>query len=84
MVAVAPLLVTWFGNGALPKVLVCALIALFPMLVSTIAGVRGVPREYLEVAQVFGAPRWERIARVEWPLAAPVLLAGSSLAWHSR
>ena len=79
VVAVAPLLVTWFGNGALPKVLVCALIALFPMLVSTITGVRGVPREYLEVAQVFGAPRWEQIARVEWPLAAPVLLGGIKL-----
>jgi len=78
-VAVAPLLLLWLGNGALPKVLVCAVIVLFPLLVSTVTGIRGVPREYIEVAQVFGAPRWEQIARVELPLAAPVLLGGIKL-----
>lgn len=79
-VAVAPLLLLWLGNGIVPKVAVCAVIVVFPLLVNTIVGVRGVPREYLEVAKVFGAPRWEQIARVELPLAAPVLLGGVKLA----
>lgn len=78
-VAVAPLLVLWLDNGLTPKVAVCAIIVFFPLLVTTIAGVRGVPREYHEVAAVFGAPWWEKVARVELPLAAPVLLSGAKL-----
>jgi NitT/TauT family transport system permease protein len=48
----------------------------FTLLVTTISGIRAVPREYIEVARVFGAPWWERVFRVELPLAAPALLAG--------
>ena len=78
-VAVAPLLVLWLDTGILPKVAVSAVIVVFPLLVNTITGIRGVPREYIEVARVFGAPLWEQIARVELPLAAPVLLGGVKL-----
>jgi NitT/TauT family transport system permease protein len=78
-VAVAPLLVTSLGNGIQLKVVVCAVIVVFPLLVNAVTAFRGVPREYLEVARVFGVPRWETIARVEVPLAAPVLLAGIKL-----
>jgi NitT/TauT family transport system permease protein len=79
-VAVAPLLVTSIGNGVELKVVVCAIIVVFPLLVNAVTAFRGVPHEYLEVARVFGVPRWETIARVEAPLAAPVLLAGFKLA----
>jgi NitT/TauT family transport system permease protein len=78
-VAVAPLLVLWLGNGSAPKVAVCAVIVFFPLVVTTITGLRGVAREYLEVARVFGAGRVETIRRVELPLAAPVLLGGAKL-----
>ncbi len=78
-VAIAPLLVLWLNNGLAPKVAICAVIVFFPLLVTTITGVRGVPREYVEVAAVFGAPWWEKILRVELPLAAPVLLGGVKL-----
>src|SRR5262249_14714729 len=43
VVAYAPLLVIWFGNGATSKVITCALIVFFPMLVNTIVGIRNVP-----------------------------------------
>ena len=79
-VAVAPLLVTSLGNGIELKVAVCAVIVVFPLVVNAVTAFRGVQREYLEVARVFGVPRWETIARVELPLAAPVLLAGLKLA----
>ena len=75
-VAVAPLLVTGLGTGIELKVVVCAVIVIFPLMVNAITAFRGVAREYLEVARVFGVPAWERILRVELPLAAPVLLAG--------
>ena len=41
--AVAPLLVIWFGPGMFSKVLICALIVFFPVLVNTVVGVRAVP-----------------------------------------
>jgi NitT/TauT family transport system permease protein len=78
-VAVAPLLLLWLGNGQTPKVAVCAVIVVFPLLVTCVVGIRSVAREYLEVAKVFGVPRWEQILRVELPLAAPVLLGGVKL-----
>src|SRR5512142_2617674 len=43
IVAIAPLLIIWLGNGILSKVVICALIVFFPVLVNTIVGVRAVP-----------------------------------------
>ncbi|HLA06438.1 MAG TPA: ABC transporter permease subunit, partial [Anaerolineales bacterium] len=43
VVAIAPLLVIWLGDGILSKVVICALIVFFPVLVNTIVGVRAVP-----------------------------------------
>lgn len=76
VVAIAPLVVLWFGYGLFPKVLVGALVVFFPILVNTLVGIRNVPRELLEVAQVYGATRMQTLRMVELPLALPVLLAG--------
>src|SRR5512138_3067491 len=43
IVAIAPLLVIWFGPGMFSKVLICALIVFFPVLVNTLIGIRAVP-----------------------------------------
>jgi len=79
IVAIAPLVVLWFGYGFFPKVLVCALVVFFPILVNTLVGIRNIPRDMLEVAQVYGANRWQTLWMVEAPLALPVLLAGVRL-----
>ncbi len=78
-VAIAPLLVLWLGTGIAPKVAIVAVIVFFPLLVTTIAGLRGIERSLLEVARVFGATRWQTLWRVELPLAAPSLLSGLKL-----
>lgn len=79
VIAIAPFLVLWFGYDLFPKVLVCALIVFFPILVNTLVGIRNIPRDMLEVAQVYGASRWQTIRMVEFPLALPVLLGGVRL-----
>ena len=76
IVALAPLLVLWFGFGLAAKVMVCALIAFFPMLVSTVVGLRTIDRHLIEVAQTFGANRRQMLTMVEIPLALPVFLGG--------
>jgi NitT/TauT family transport system permease protein len=76
IIAVAPLVILWFGNGLQAKMLVAALITFFPMLLSTVAALRSVPRELREMAVISGANRWQVLRYVEVPLALPVLFAG--------
>lgn len=79
VIAVAPLLVIWFGFGILSKVLVCALMVFFPILINTIVGVRSVDREWLELMTVLRASRWQRFRLVELPAALPILFGGIKL-----
>ena len=51
VVAIAPLLVIWLGNGILSKVIICALIVFFPVLVNTTVGVRAVPTALYEIGR---------------------------------
>ena len=76
VVAVAPLLVIWFGTGLLPKIIVCMLIVFFPILVNTIVGVRSVSRNLRDLTRALEASRWQTIWLLEVPAALPVLLGG--------
>ncbi|WP_298816963.1 ABC transporter permease [Chloroflexus sp.] len=76
VVAVAPLIILWFGAGLSAKVLVAALITFLPILISTIVAIRSIPRELIEMAHISGANRWQLLRYVEAPLALPVLFGG--------
>lgn len=76
VVAIAPLLVIWFGPGLLSKVLICALIVFFPVLVNTIVGLRSVPEELYELMRSLQATRWQTARLLEVPAALPVFLGG--------
>ena len=76
IVALAPLLVIWFGAGSLSKVLVCALTLFFPVLVNTIVGIRNVDAELTELMRSLRASRWQVFRFLELPAALPVLLGG--------
>ncbi len=76
IVAVAPLIILWFGTGVQAKVLVAALITFFPILMSTLVALRQIPRELREMALISGASRWQMLCYVEFPLALPVLFGG--------
>lgn len=75
-VAIAPLLVIWFGTGVLSKVLVCALIVFFPILVNTVIGVRGVGQDLRDLMRTLEASRWQMVWMLEVPAALPTLLGG--------
>jgi len=75
-VAIAPLLVIWFGSGLTSKVLICALIVFFPMLINTIVGVRSVPAELHDLMRSLEASRWQTLRHLEAPAALPVLMGG--------
>lgn len=76
VVAIAPLLIIWFGSGYLSKVLICALIVFFPALVNTIVGIRGVDNDLYELMRSLKSGRWQLFSMLEAPAALPVLLGG--------
>jgi NitT/TauT family transport system permease protein len=76
IVAIAPLLVIWFGPGLFSKILICALIVLFPVLVNTIVGLRSVPEELQDLMRALQATRWQTIRYLEIPAALPVFFGG--------
>lgn len=75
-VAIAPLLVIWFGSGKLSKVLICGLIVFFPVLVNTIVGIRSVDSGLRTLMRSLRASRWQMFVMLEVPAAMPVLLGG--------
>ena len=76
IVAIAPLLVIWLGNGILSKVVICALIVFFPVLVNTIVGVRAVPTALYDLMNSLHATRAQILWKVEVPASLPVFLGG--------
>jgi NitT/TauT family transport system permease protein len=76
IVAIAPLLVIWFGPGLISKFLICALIVFFPVLVNTIVGLRSVPEELHDLMLSLQASRWQTFRNLEAPAALPVFLGG--------
>lgn len=76
IVALAPLLIVWFGFGLLSKVLVCALTIFFPVLINTVVGLRSVERDLRDLMRTLEASPWQVFRYLELPAALPVLLAG--------
>lgn len=79
IVAIAPLLVIWFGSGLLSKVLVCGLITFFPTLVSTMVGIRNVDRDLYDLMRSLRASRWQIFRLLELPAALPIIFGGLKL-----
>jgi NitT/TauT family transport system permease protein len=79
IVAIAPLLVIWFGSGLLSKVLICALITFFPTLINTVVGVRGVDEDLRDLLRSLRANWWQTFRLLEWPAALPVIFGGLKL-----
>ena len=70
------LFVIWFGIGELPKDLLILVSTLPVIIINTISGVRGAPRQRVEVAQCLGATKGEILRRVVLPSALPEIFTG--------
>ena len=76
IVAIAPLLVIWFGPGLFSKVLIAGLIVFFPVLVNTVVGIRAVPQDLRDLMRSLRATRLQTLRYLEIPAALPVFLGG--------
>lgn len=76
LVAIAPLVVLWFGFGLLPKILLVALVTFFPMMVALVEGYASTSKEIAEMLAAMGAGRWRIFWAARLPSALPYFFAG--------
>jgi NitT/TauT family transport system permease protein len=79
-VAMAPLLVVWFGTEMTSKVLTTALIAFFPLLINAILGLRSADPDQIDMLRSFGASRMHVLRHLQIPSALPHIFAGLDVA----
>jgi NitT/TauT family transport system permease protein len=78
-VALAPLFILWFGVGIFSKIVVVALLVLFPVIINTETGLRQTPAQLVETVRSFGATRGQIFFKVSLPAALPFIFAGFRL-----
>jgi len=79
-IAIAPLLLIWLGFGPAPKIAIAFLIAFFPIVVSTAAGLTNVNQDLLYLARSMGASEWDQFRKIRFPQALPSILSGFKVA----
>lgn len=79
-IAMAPLILVWFGYGHTSKFLITALVAFFPVVVNVIAGLKASDERQLILMRALRANWWTRMIRVRIPNALPYIFAGLDIA----
>jgi NitT/TauT family transport system permease protein len=79
-VAIAPLMIVWFGFGIESKLLIVALTAMFPVLVNTIAGLHSTDADRLDLLRGLCASRRQTLRYLQFPHAMPYIFAGLNTA----
>ena len=75
-ISLAPLFVLWFGLGILSKVVLIALVTLFPVMINVILGVRSTEKNYYNLMKVLKAKRWQVMTKLEIMNSLPYLMTG--------
>lgn len=79
-VAIAPLMLVWFGFGIESKILIVALTCMFPVMVNTIAGLRATEHDQVALVRALCGNRWQVLRYVQIPAALPYIFAGFNTA----
>lgn len=79
-IALAPLIIVWFGYGMGSKVALSAIIGFFPVFVGTVSGLRAADPGRMDVLRALGAGRWQIFGKVALPGAFPHIFAGINVA----
>lgn len=79
-IAIAPLIIVWFGFGISSKVVIAAMVGFFPVLVNVIVGLKTVDQSKLDLMRSLNATRWQTFRLVKFPNALPFVFAGLDIA----
>lgn len=77
IVAIAPIIVVWFGAGFHSVVLVSFMISLFPIVTNVSTGMLAVDPDFLDLFQLYQASRWQVLWKLRLPHSVPFLVAGA-------
>ncbi len=75
-VALAPILVVLLGASELPRIAITFLVAFFPLVLATTAGLQAVPPEFIELGRACRASRLKELLRIRLPYAVPFVFSG--------
>lgn len=75
-IALAPLFLLWFGYGILPNTLIAVLIAFFPVIINTAAGLNAVDDDLLDLVRYLHGSKWQVFTKIRIPNALPYMFAG--------
>ncbi len=80
IIAVAPIILIWFGVG-MPSIIACALIiAIFPVIANTTTGLRSTDESLRQLFVLYGATSWQTLLKLRLPFALPYFFAGLRIA----
>ena len=79
-IALAPLLVIWFGYGITAKIVIIALVCFFPVTISLVDGFRLVDKEGIRLLQAMGASKWQLFRILKIPASLPTFFSGLRIA----
>ncbi len=79
-VALAPIFIVWFGFGYTPKILLALLLAFFPVMIDTLAGIRSINPSYENLGRSMQGSRRSIYLKIFLPLALPQIFAGCKVA----
>jgi len=75
-VAIAPLMIVWFGFGIQSKIVLVAIACMFPILINTIAGIRASDSDRIALVRSLGGSEWQILRYIRLPSALPYIFAG--------
>ncbi len=79
IVAIAPLIVVWFGYGFQSVALIAFIISLFPIITNATAGLTNVDRDLVDLFELHNASRWQVLFKLRVPAAVPYLVTGARI-----
>lgn len=81
IIALAPLFIAWLGLGFASKFVLVMLVSVFPVVLTTEAGLRAADKHLIETARSFNATRLQIFTTVTLPYALPFIVSGVRVAW---
>jgi len=75
-IALAPLFLLWFGFGIIPNILIAVLIAFFPVVINTAAGLNAVEEDLLDLVRYLHASKWQVFLKIRLPNSLPYIFSG--------
>jgi len=76
IIAIAPIILLWFGYGILTNVLIAFLVSFFPVVINSATGLNEVDKELLDLVRYLHASKWQVFTKIQFPNALPYIFTG--------